>query len=68
MFDGKGIQYYKGGDYYDGLWRNNVKHGQGKYVSGELVETQEWREGQMDLEDFKPSSIRRTPSYREKQN
>ena len=68
MFDGKGIQYYKGGDYYDGLWRNNVKHGQGKYVSGEVVETQELREGQMDLEDFKTSSIRRTPSYREKQN
>jgi len=45
MFDGKGIQYYKGGDYFDGLWRNNVKHGQGKYVSGEIVETQEWREG-----------------------
>ena len=46
MFDGKGIHYFKGGDYYDGLWRNNLKHGQGKYVSGQLVEAQEWREGQ----------------------
>jgi hypothetical protein len=32
--EGKGIYFYDNGSaYYDGTWRNNLKHGDGVYYS-----------------------------------
>lgn len=51
--NGKGIEYHDGEIYIDGLWRNDVPHGQGKvYIdNGEMYLIGDWDEGELVYED-----------------
>jgi hypothetical protein len=37
MMEGKGVFTFRNGDVYDGEYRNNKKHGAGKYFKGKKV-------------------------------